>query len=131
MLAKTGRGLGPAADADRVDRHVRSFRSLQDVLVPEQARRVLAVRKEDEGLPSRGACDRAPHALKFVQGDVDRRVQCGGASGARPPDSSFEETEIGRERLQDFRLAVEADDLREIHGSEAAAELDGCVPGQT
>ena len=110
--------------ADRVDRRLGPLREIEHLLERQQARRVLAVRQDDDGLPPDLVDVRGDDSLQVLQRDVDRVVHRRRSAGRRPPDRLLELVDVVRERLQDDHAAVEVDDLGQVLRPQPPGEPD-------
>ena len=113
-IAEAARVRLGAAQRDRVDRGLGPLRQVEHFFERDQARRVLAVREDDERLAADVLVALRLDLAELLERDVDRVVQRGRAAGDRLADRAFEVGLVRRERLPDRDAAVEVDDLREV-----------------
>ena len=115
-------GVG-AAQRDRVDRRLGALRQVEHLVERDEARRVLAVREDDERLAPDVFFGHRLDLPQLLQRDVDGVVQRGRAAGGGLLDGGLELGLIAGEAPADLDAAVEVDDLRDVVRLQLADEV--------
>ena len=120
--------LGPVRAArtqpDGVDRRLRSLGQIEHFFVGHEARSIVSVGEDDDGLAADLFSGARLGALELLQRDVDRVVERGRSVDVRGPNRFLERRDVVGERLQDARLAVEVDHLDDVLPPHPPGEAD-------
>jgi hypothetical protein len=97
--------------ADGVDSRLRPLREIEHIVVLDDARRVVAIGQDDDGLPSDLLCVLRALVFQPPEGHVDGVVQRRGSVDGRLTNRALQRTDVVRKRLRYPHLAVELDHL--------------------
>src|SRR4030095_10329264 len=97
--------------SDRIEAGLGARRQVQDLIELDEARRVVAVREQDDRLAPDVGRGLGLDLLQVLQRDVERVVERRRSVRRRLADRLFERGRVVGEGLEDADLAVEVDDL--------------------